>query len=642
MVMGTKKDGRLLFEVPFTPMRTEREAPTHTSSPFIECQIGFGENSSAGRKAAAVKLVNRLLDLKTKGEIAHWQDVAILFRSTSVFGVYEDALEKAGIPYVTVAGRGFYDRPEIRDILNILRALADPWDDLAMTGLLRSPAVGMSDLGIYQLRWGEENEKLSLSKAVKEQRWSVLNETDTAAGKRAKDLLEEITPLIGRVPVVEIIQQVLSLTCYRAVLAGREERVWRNVDKLLQDSYAAQLTSIHAYLEILERLKGSDAREGEAPGEVGEAVQLMTIHKAKGLEFPVLVLGDMGRQDHVFRDAWLPLGDTAVACKGDVQEYEPLFFRLAKQIEKDQTSAEEKRLFYVATTRVKDKLILNGHCSQSKTKYTARGWLKTVLSVLEVEPDEVVKYLSGKNIPLPDGEMVWVEASDLFVINQTGLMDKPTPLKQAEIGTLYQPLSYEQKPQPSSVEKPEKKTRLQPDPNQPAAQAVIGKMLHRVVQFWHFPSQTELETLFHRTALEFGVIDLLPRQAAVKQVKTYLERFQAHPIYKEIDRASERYHEVPYGLMNDPQSDSGRLDILYQLDGQWWIVDFKTDPIQPEIGLQPPSVEAYIRQLSRYRDAVESQLKVKVKARLCFLDYAGSIRLFELEEGALIKSQETI
>lgn len=637
MVMGTKKDGRLLFEVPFTPMRTEREAPTHTSSPFIECQIGFGQNSSAGRKAAAVKLVNRLLDLKSKGEIIHWQDVAILFRSSSVFGVYEDTLEKAGIPYVTVAGRGFYDRPEIRDILNILRALADPWDDLAMTGLLRSPAVGMSDLGIYQLRWGEENEKLSLSKAVKEQRWSVLNETDTAAGKRAQALLENITPLIGRVPVVEITQQVLSLTCYRAVLAGREERVWRNVDKLLQDPYAGQLTSIHAYLEILDRLKGSDAREGEAPGEAGEAVQLMTIHKAKGLEFPVLVLGDMGRQDHVFRDAWLPLGDTAVACKGDVQDYEPLLFRLAKQIEKDQTSAEDKRLFYVATTRVKDKLILNGHCSQMKKNYTAKGWLKTVLSVLGVEPDEVVKYLSGKNISLPDGETVWVEASDLFVINQAGLMEKSIQVKQAQIGTLYQPLSYEQKPQPSSAEKPDKKTRLQPDPNQPAAQAVIGKMLHRVIQFWQFSSQADLETLFHRTALEFGVIDLVPRQAAVKQVKTYLERFQAHLIYKEIDRASVRYHEVPYGLMDDPQSDRGRLDILYQLDGEWWIVDFKTDPIQPETGMPPQRAEVYIRQLSRYRDAVESQLKAKVRARLCFLDYEGGIRLFDLEDGFLVK-----
>ena len=65
---------------------------------------------------------------------------------------YEEALEEAGIPFVTVAGRGFYDRPEIRDLVNILRTLADPLDDLAFAGLLRSPAFGLSDAALYLLR----------------------------------------------------------------------------------------------------------------------------------------------------------------------------------------------------------------------------------------------------------------------------------------------------------------------------------------------------------------------------------------------------------------------------------------------------------------------------------------------------------
>ena len=64
------------------------------------------------------------------------------------FPIYEQALEDFGIPFVTVAGSGFYERPEVRDLLNILRALADPWDDQALAGMLRSPALGISDVGL--------------------------------------------------------------------------------------------------------------------------------------------------------------------------------------------------------------------------------------------------------------------------------------------------------------------------------------------------------------------------------------------------------------------------------------------------------------------------------------------------------------
>ena len=78
-------------------------------------------------------------------------DVAILCRASTSFAAYEDALEHAGIPFLTVAGRGFYGRPEIRDLLNALAALADPTDDLALAGLLRSPALALSDAGLYRL-----------------------------------------------------------------------------------------------------------------------------------------------------------------------------------------------------------------------------------------------------------------------------------------------------------------------------------------------------------------------------------------------------------------------------------------------------------------------------------------------------------
>lgn len=69
--------------------------------------------------------------------------------------MYEEAFEAAGVPYVTVAGAGFYGRPEVRDLLNALNAVANPNDDLALAGLLRSPAIGLADASLYHLRWGD-------------------------------------------------------------------------------------------------------------------------------------------------------------------------------------------------------------------------------------------------------------------------------------------------------------------------------------------------------------------------------------------------------------------------------------------------------------------------------------------------------
>ena len=102
-------------------------------------------------KLPAQALANRLRELH-ENESFDWGDMALLFRSSAAFSVYESALEAADIPYITVAGRGFYDRSEIRDLLNALAAIADPADDLALVGFLRSPAFAIPDSEIYRLR----------------------------------------------------------------------------------------------------------------------------------------------------------------------------------------------------------------------------------------------------------------------------------------------------------------------------------------------------------------------------------------------------------------------------------------------------------------------------------------------------------
>ena len=153
-ILGDTDDPARPHLVPFAPLHPHRAHPVREQiqPPFVEIHLGLGENADEGRRVASAALANRLHELHEVEKFA-WGDMALLFRASAGFSAYETALEAAGIPFVTVAGRGFYDRPEIRDLLNALVAIVDPTDDLALVGLLRSPAFALPDAEIYQLRF---------------------------------------------------------------------------------------------------------------------------------------------------------------------------------------------------------------------------------------------------------------------------------------------------------------------------------------------------------------------------------------------------------------------------------------------------------------------------------------------------------
>ncbi len=199
---------------------------------------------------------------ESSGQILAWSEVTLLFRASTSFPVYEDAFEEAGIPYVTVAGQGFYDRPEISDVLNLLRVLADPWDELALAGLLCSPAFGLHQVGLAQLRW-QGDQKAPLYQVLQGD-LSGLEETDRAVAGRAKAFLEALLPWVDRIPVAELLQRVVTWTNYRAILAAGSHRLWRNLDKLLADAQASGVVQVQAFLEYLGTLKDS-AREKARP-----------------------------------------------------------------------------------------------------------------------------------------------------------------------------------------------------------------------------------------------------------------------------------------------------------------------------------------------------------------------------------------
>ncbi|OGR92312.1 MAG: hypothetical protein A2V88_11625 [Elusimicrobia bacterium RBG_16_66_12] len=628
-VMGTSDDPDRLYAVPYSPMLSERpHARKGMIDPHLEFVLGMGRTAEDARPRAAAALVDRLLELRERGDICAWDDVALLFRASTGFAAYEDALERAQIPFVTVAGAGVFERPEVRDLLNLLQAVSDHWDDTAMAGLLRSPVIGMTDAGLFQLRTSVEPPMpfwIALQEPLEG-----LSIDDKLAARRARSLIDSLTPLVDRLPVATLLRRIVDMSEYRAALAASHHRYWRNLDKLLADAHKTELVRVHIFLDYIRTIRDVGAREGEAPVEAEGAVRLMTIHKAKGLEFPVVVLADATRRIRDMPEiAYLGL-DVGLAFNPDRQGARPLAYGLARWLDSQQVVAEESRLLYVASTRAQEKLIVSGHLSGSAGAWRAAGWMDQLLEIVGCDVDEVTAS-PGAWLALDLGggaqAALRVAAEDAPVRPWPGA-GLASEWPSSEETPLYPPLIETLSEQ--ELDEPEEDVRRDwratGERIRPPA-AVVGLMVHRAIEARLFPGDARLPRELESVALVEGLVDRRQREAAVSEASVLLGRLRDHSLWEEISSADERFHEVPYTRsLGERHVESGVIDLLYRRGSAWHLVDFKVDELRDLPALQV-AVGKYRRQVERYTQAAATLLGVRALPRLVFLDYQGEVRV---------------
>ena len=306
-------------------------------------------------------------------------DVAVLCRASTSFECYENAFERAGLPFLTVAGRGFYGRPEVRDLLNTLAAIADPTNDLALFGALRSPVIGLSNTTLYRLRaeqrcrWPDQALWRALPMCQTDIPLDQVERLDSAL-----NVIGDLHNQVGRRPVADILKEYLDTTDYRAALVrAGERRAARNASKLLSDAYVSGIVSVGEFLEYIGDLRESGSREGEARSTSEGAIQIMSVHAAKGLEFPIVVIADV---THARRSSDQMLLDPELGVllpKRQDEEAHAAAYVMGKRTAEDKDAAEEGRLLYVAATRASEMLILSGCVGLNKqgALTSLRGWL---------------------------------------------------------------------------------------------------------------------------------------------------------------------------------------------------------------------------------------------------------------------------
>ncbi|HTW88284.1 MAG TPA: 3'-5' exonuclease, partial [Candidatus Binataceae bacterium] len=360
---------------------------------------GAGERRDIEARAIAA----RIIALVTDGTLvidsgadadtprpACFGDIAILLRSFEDVAIYERALRESAVPCYTIKGRGFYGSPEVLDLAAMLAAVANPHDSLALAATLRSPLFGLSDqclleLALHLEATRENGRPAPPLAALFDDRGETF---DWLAAEReaviaARDTLAELRAMRERWPLTTILERALELTHLEAVELGLDDGRQRaaNVGKLIEMARGFQsrrFFGLDDFAAHLRRLVADEPREPQAQiaGEHENVVRLMTIHQAKGLEFPIVIVADLGRKPPALApeplispEDGLLLRDTVGTGDETIPNFMVDHYRAALR---DQEDAEAARILYVAITRARDRLILSEGSTEERWSETIR------------------------------------------------------------------------------------------------------------------------------------------------------------------------------------------------------------------------------------------------------------------------------
>jgi len=527
-----------------------------------------------------------------------WHDVALLAHTAANLRAYEVALEHAGIPFATDAGDGLYERPEVRELLALLRALALPADDHAMAGWLHATVFGLSEATRYQLRHSSDGTRRSWHDGCRALP-ATLDDEQRRRVERAWRCFMHHHARVDHAPLATFVDDLIVDLDLRAVFAGDRiagERRQRNLDHVVATIRQGGWMRLRDYLDDRASAAGLDVREPEAASATTGAVQLMTVHSAKGLEFPIVVLADAARQ----RSSRTPalLIDDLLGMWLDHPALATPLVRLLRVRRQHREQAESWRLCYVALTRAKERVIICGH------RPAAKAWFdqldghaeQQAIAVTRIQPEPAGDTL--RPVPPPPAP-AWPDV---------------TPL-------LPDPAAPPAAPEPVALQPGASATAGAPD----VPAVLLGELAHLALAHGSDPQlRARLDDLARQALWDEPSI----RRATTRALEL-TARWLRHPLCAEIAAAAGCWRE----LWLTHGGHAMRIDLLYRQGDQWHIIDFKSDDIADEMALRD-RIDRYRPQLVRYAEAVRAVFGVQPAASLCLLNDRGGVQLVPVVAGA--------
>lgn len=592
--------------------RYEAAAVAHLAAQIFEDRWQVSERGKAG--------VTRDVD---------YGDICILMPARTNLRLVERALQEQGVPYRVASGTLVLDTQEVRDLLACLRAIDDPSDQVALVAALRSPAYACSDVDLFN--WVDAGGELDYrgAAAVGIAPGRVLRAFQSLRAQH-----ERRRSVSAALLVEELIRERgLAVQAYGH---ARPRETWRRLRYVVDRARAFAASgqpSLRALLDWLDELHSESFYDAESPSPDADegALQIMTVHGAKGLEFPVVILAGIGSRGNSSR------GPTVVPGRGQ-NRLEAVCGRFQTAgwdgtVEDALDEAEDVRLLYVATTRARDHLVLSlyhagrkcsgGPChGEQILAAVANG---SIAAIPEVSLHELAGGLAsgmpaeqGEEEPLDEGE--WLAKrhelirrlsaervrtpSSLHGSRPPGLdfvaepSDDPIP----EIGS--EPADAEDEGAVASIPRGRGGTTL-------------GRAVHAALQTLDLASLANLDAVAAAAARDCGI------ESQTDTIRALARGLATSATVQEAMASGRYWREAPVGIVAGNVTLNGVIDLFYQLPGgDLGVVDYKTDQVPDAEVLQRAAY--YGLQLGAYALALEQASGLHVAfAELLFATPAG-------------------
>lgn len=546
----------------------------------------------------------------------HYADTVLLFRALTHVDHYLRALREWDVPFVVQGGSALRNRPEIADLVSLLRTLVNPNDPVALLAVLRSPLGGCSDADLLRFK--------ARGHAVRLQRAEGFDEAEFPEISTALRMLRRLKEMVRALPVDAGLRAILEQTPFLELNACSyhgAQRVanLRHLIERIADVALRESLSLEATLDLVEKEILVEGGEGDSPlaDETVEAVRVLTIHSAKGLEFPIVFLPDLARED---KKRGLAGVARWIESRGANGHHPSLALNLggvvnsawseAENEENLHRVAEEKRVFYVACTRARERLILvNGHPKPR----SGAVWLKHIAAwgyTVEGEfppagdLEAGVRHLIVKAPPRRERASEAVDVSPLA----RAVRNFEQAAEKAALSTFDRLLAPSgMKAELALIENEGKGRASVPAPGRDRGEMgrVTGIAIHAALAVWNFRNRAEMEEHLTAACLKAAAEAQIPPEELMENGHRIVARFLASELPARFAQAEILGREIPMLLSEGEKTWWGWIDLLMREHGKIIIADWKTDADESFSKTGP---ERYAGQLGVYARAVQGAL----------------------------------
>ncbi|NYT08437.1 MAG: UvrD-helicase domain-containing protein [Methanosarcinales archaeon] len=575
--------------------------------------------------------------LLARKRVIRFRDIAILLRKMrpDKGKEYTGALARHGIPFYTVGEAGFFEIPEIAGILATLRVLSNPGDEMALTSALMSPVVGLDIQDMARLKFRAKAAGKGIFQIL-----GLIEKSDINPGRidrlrRFHQVMERYLPIRSMIRPSELAERLVEELDYPAFLAVEDSngRKSANLRKFIITARSLDEAgvSLRELIRMLNDVGLDDEEQASIESEDTDAVKVMTVHKAKGLEFPVVIVGDTSWSQKEQKELLLfDKGEEGMCftlnCL-DKDQCEGSFLGKLMAEEKDRNYEEEKRSLYVATTRASDMLVLT---FTNKKGNTSRPWREMILgSMVQVEGDgEGIALALGfeglvEIVAAPEATVAQASASPARIALETRYIE---PVGSETFKEYISPTAICKTSSPGwRVEIDEGYVVPEEDSGEGDRSLEMGLFAHRVMEA--VGNGIRLAELVDGGGcrLARGLRSSELDESQVQVVLGYLGGLKDHPLVKEMEAAQESRNESQIIRPFGKYILSGRPDKMIKTAEGWTILDFKFSSSERHS-------EAYEFQTRFYLYIAREIFSPMLEAELFYLKDGVSVKV-QLGEG---------